>query len=94
MVFAHYQEMRGLEAEQRMTGPLFSTLLWIDLAANVATFGRVGETLSLRAAKAQEAGQMSPFHYVIKFASEAFEKDHLKKTIVRHERGKEKTENA
>jgi len=88
MVYAHRVELQGMTIEERMTGPLFSGLLWLDLAANVVTLGRVGETLSLRAAKAQRDKQMSPFHWVIKIASEAFEKEHLNKTLVRHERGK------
>jgi hypothetical protein len=81
-------EVRALRAEERMSGPLFQALLAIDLAANVVTLGRVGETLSLRAAKAQKARQMSPFHWMIKVASEAFERDHLNKTLVRHERAR------
>ena len=93
LVYAHHRELQGMAAEERMTGPLFQTLLWVDLLANVATLGRVGETLSLRAAKAQRDGKMSPFHWAIKLASEAFEHDHLNKTLVRHERGKKGTAN-
>ena len=88
LVYAHHREVLGLRAEERMSGPIFQGLLWLDLFANVVTMGRVGETLSLRAAKAQRDNQMSPFHWVIKVASEAFEHDHLNKTLVRHERGK------
>ena len=86
---AHAMEVRNMRAEQRMTGPVFHALLWVDLLANAATLGRVGETLSLRAAKAQRDRKMSPFHWGIKLVSEAFEHEHLRKTLARHERGKE-----